>query len=90
MAEAVKSGIESAGGSSTIYQYVPNPHLHPLTYWITRITETLPDEVLAKMHAPAKPAYPIITPSELANFDAFIFGVPTRYGNFPAQWKVRR
>jgi NAD(P)H dehydrogenase (quinone) len=55
-----------------------------------RITETLPDEVLAKMHAPAKPAYPIITPTELANFDAFIFGVPTRYGNFPAQWKVRR
>ncbi|KIK42330.1 benzoquinone reductase [Suillus luteus UH-Slu-Lm8-n1] len=72
MAEAVKSGIESAGGSSTIYQ----------------ITETLPDEVLAKMHAPAKPAYPIITPSELADFDAFIFGVPTRYGNFPAQWKA--
>lgn len=72
MAEAVKTGIESAGGSSTIYQ----------------ITETLPDEVLVKMHAPAKPAYPIITPSELANFDAFIFGVPTRYGNFPAQWKA--
>ncbi|KAG2339074.1 1,4-benzoquinone reductase [Suillus weaverae] len=72
MAEAVKSGVESAGGSSTIYQ----------------IGETLPEEVLAKMHAPAKPAYPIITPSELADFDAFIFGVPTRYGNFPAQWKA--
>ncbi|KAG1734601.1 flavoprotein-like protein [Suillus lakei] len=72
MAESVKSGIESAGGSTTIYQ----------------IEETLPEEVLAKMYAPAKPSYPIITPSELANFDAFIFGVPTRYGNFPAQWKV--
>lgn len=72
MAESVKSGVESAGGSTTIYQ----------------IAETLPDEVLAKMHAPAKPSYPIITPSELANFDAFIFGVPTRYGNFPAQWKA--
>ncbi|KAG2135586.1 flavoprotein-like protein [Suillus cothurnatus] len=72
MAESVKSGIESAGGSTAIYQ----------------IAETLPEEVLAKMYAPAKPSYPIITPSELADFDAFIFGIPTRYGNFPAQWKA--
>ncbi|KAG2155179.1 flavoprotein-like protein [Suillus bovinus] len=72
MAESVKSGIESAGGSTTIYQ----------------IAETLPEEVLTKMYAPAKPSYPILNPSELANFDAFIFGVPTRYGNFPAQWKA--
>jgi hypothetical protein len=40
------------------------------------------------MYAPAKPAYPIITPDELAKYDAFIMGVPTRFGNFPAQWKV--
>jgi NAD(P)H dehydrogenase (quinone) len=72
LAESVKSGVESAGGSTTIYQ----------------IAETLPDEVLTKMHAPPKPSYPIITPNELVNFDAFIFGVPTRYGNFPAQWKA--
>ncbi|KAG2127153.1 flavoprotein-like protein [Suillus bovinus] len=72
LAESVKSGVESAGGTTTIYQ----------------IGETLPAEVLAKMHAPAKPNYPIIAPSDLANFDAFIFGVPTRYGNFPAQWKA--
>ncbi|KAG2113601.1 flavoprotein-like protein [Suillus discolor] len=72
MAESVKGGIQSAGGSATIYQ----------------IAETLPAEVLTKMYAPAKPSYPIITPAELVNFDAFVFGVPTRYGNFPAQWKV--
>ena len=52
-----------------------------------RISETLPEEILAKMHAPAKPNYPILAPGDLANFDAFLFGVPTRYGNFPAQWK---
>jgi len=40
------------------------------------------------MHAPPKPDYPVITPDELANFDAFLFGVPTRFGNFPAQWKA--
>lgn len=39
------------------------------------------------MHAPAKPNYPVIAPHDLPNYDAFIFGVPTRYGNFPAQWK---
>jgi len=72
MAESVKSGIESAGGTTTIFQ----------------ITETLSDEVLTKMHAPSKPSYPVITPSQLTEFDAFIFGIPTRYGNFPAQWKA--
>lgn len=39
--------------------------------------------------APPKPDYPILLPDDLVNFDAFIFGVPTRYGNFPVQWKVR-
>jgi len=40
------------------------------------------------MRAPAKPDYPIITPAILATYDAFLFGIPTRYGNFPAQWKA--
>ncbi|EKM59381.1 uncharacterized protein PHACADRAFT_114036 [Phanerochaete carnosa HHB-10118-sp] len=72
LAEAVKAGVESAGGTTTIYQ----------------IAETLPDEVLAKMHAPPKPSYPILPAADLPSFDAFIFGVPTRYGNFPGQWKA--
>ncbi|KIK93349.1 benzoquinone reductase [Paxillus rubicundulus Ve08.2h10] len=72
LAESVKEGITKAGGSATIYQ----------------IAETLSDEVLAKMHAPPKPDYPIITPRELTEFDAYLFGIPTRYGNFPAQWKT--
>lgn len=41
-----------------------------------------------KMHAPPKPAYPILEPTDLPQFDAFILGIPTRYGNFPAQWKA--
>ncbi|KAJ6628558.1 NADH-quinone oxidoreductase [Mycena sp. CBHHK59/15] len=72
MAESVKAGIEEAGGSATMYQ----------------VAETLPQEVLTKMYAPAKPAYPIITPDELKKYDAFIMGVPTRFGNYPAQWKA--
>ncbi|KAJ7143988.1 flavoprotein-like protein [Mycena epipterygia] len=72
LAEAVKTGIEGAGGKAVIYQ----------------IPETLPQEVLTKMHAPAKPEYPIIDAATLATFDAFIMGIPTRYGNFPGQWKA--
>lgn len=40
------------------------------------------------MHAPAKPAYKVLAPADLVNYDAFLFGIPTRYGNLPAQWKV--
>ena len=72
LAEGVRKGIESAGGSATIFQ----------------ISETLPQEILEKLHAPAKPNYPVIAPADLTKFDAFIFGVPTRYGSFPAQWKT--
>lgn len=43
---------------------------------------------MTKMHAPAKPDVPVITPDILATYDAFLIGIPTRYGNFPAQWKT--
>jgi len=72
LAEAEKKGIEQAGGSADIFQ----------------IAETLPEEILAKMHAPAKSGYPVVEPDGLQEYDAFLFGIPTRYGNFPAQWKA--
>ena len=72
LAEAEKAGIESTGGKAIIYQ----------------IPETLPQEVLDMMHAPPKPNYPIASPDTLKEFSAFLFGIPTRYGNFPAQWKA--
>ncbi|KZP06998.1 benzoquinone reductase [Athelia psychrophila] len=40
------------------------------------------------MYAPAKPDYEVITADKLATFDAFLLGIPTRFGNFPAQWKA--
>jgi len=41
------------------------------------------------MHAPPQSKdIPIITPEILQTYDAFLFGIPTRYGNFPAQWKT--
>lgn len=56
---------------------------------ICRVPETLPQDVLTKMHAPPKDAsIPIISASILATYDAFLIGIPTRYGNFPGQWKA--
>lgn len=40
------------------------------------------------MHAPPKPSYPVAEPSTLLDYDGILFGIPTRYGNFPAQWRV--
>lgn len=41
------------------------------------------------MHAPAKDAsIPVITAEILKSYDAFLIGIPTRYGNFPGQWKA--
>ncbi|KKZ62191.1 minor allergen Alt a 7 [[Emmonsia] crescens] len=72
LAEAEKRGIEAAGGTADVYQ----------------IAETLSQEVLDKMHAPSKSSYPIAEPDTLLKYDAVLLGIPTRYGNFPAQWKT--
>lgn len=53
-----------------------------------RIAETLSNEVLEKMHAPPKSSYPVAEPAQLVEYDAILFGIPTRYGNFPTQWKT--
>ena len=54
----------------------------------SRVTSMLPQDILDLMHAPKKPDYPILAPNDLTKYDAFLFGIPTRYGNFPGQWKV--
>ncbi|OBT41576.1 hypothetical protein VE00_09158 [Pseudogymnoascus sp. WSF 3629] len=71
LAVAEQEGLKKAGIVADLYQ----------------VPETLPQEVLTKMYAPAKPNVPIITPEILATYDAFLIGIPTRYGNFPGQWK---
>jgi NAD(P)H dehydrogenase (quinone) len=72
LSKAVKLGVEAAGATADVFQ----------------IPETLSPEILTKMHAPAKPDLPIATAETLKEYDAFLFGIPTRYGNFPAQWKT--
>ena len=72
LVEKAQKSITSKGGEADIYQ----------------ISETLPREVLEKMYAAPKPSYPEATVDILTKYDGFIFGVPTRYGNLPAQWKA--
>lgn len=74
LAEAEKKGIEKAGGTADLFQ----------------IPETLPEEVLTKMHAPPKDdsVRVLNDPADLLPYDGFLLGIPTRYGNFPAQWRT--
>ncbi|OAY62678.1 NAD(P)H dehydrogenase (quinone) FQR1-like [Ananas comosus] len=53
-----------------------------------QVAETLPEEVLTKMGAPAKSDVPIIKPNELVDADGIIFGFPTRFGMMAAQFKA--
>lgn len=75
--------------STCTYQRDPPLYLPWLTLHFFRVPETLPQEVLAKMGAPPKPNYPEITVDIMPTYDAFLLGIPTRYGMMPAQWKVR-
>lgn len=74
MAKLIKEGLDNSGlvAQADIFQ----------------VPETLTQEVLEKMHAPPKADYPIATMETLVEYDAFLFGVPTRFGNLPAQWKA--
>jgi NAD(P)H dehydrogenase (quinone) len=41
------------------------------------------------LYAPPKnESIPIITPEKLTEYDGFLFGIPTRFGNYSAQWKT--
>ncbi|KAN0117702.1 benzoquinone reductase [Hyaloscypha variabilis] len=72
LAIAEKKGIEAAGGTAEIFQ----------------IAETLPQKILDAVHAPPRSNYPVVEPEALLDYDGFLFGIPTRYGNFPVQWKA--
>ena len=57
-----------------------------------RVAETLPEEVLVKMHAvegvKSFAHLPVATVADLAEADAIIFGTPTRFGNMSAQMRT--
>jgi NAD(P)H dehydrogenase (quinone) len=54
---------------------------------IKRVAELVPEDVARKSGMKLNQAAPIAAPNELADYDAIIFGTPTRFGNMAAQMR---
>ncbi|CAM9724425.1 unnamed protein product [Ectocarpus sp. 6 AP-2014] len=55
---------------------------------MVRCPETLPADILEKMHAPPKDeSIPEVDVKDLVNADGILFGFPTRFGTLPTQMK---
>lgn len=56
---------------------------------VLQFPETLSSDVLKLMYAPGQDAskHKLVQISDLVEYDAFLFGIPTRFGSFPAQFK---
>lgn len=71
MAEAVAEGARAAGAQVDL----------------KRVPETIPEDILKNAGAKLNQAAPVATVDELPNYDAIIFGTPTRFGNMIAQMR---
>lgn len=72
MAEAVAEGAKGVAGVEVTVKRVP---------------ELATAEVLEKAGAKLNQKAPVATVAELADYDAIIFGTPTRFGNMAAQMR---
>ncbi|SEP62671.1 MULTISPECIES: NAD(P)H:quinone oxidoreductase [Pseudomonas] len=55
---------------------------------IKRVPETMPEDIARNAGAKLDQAAPVATPQELADYDAIIFGTPTRFGNMAGQMRT--
>lgn len=72
MAKAVAEGSRSVEGVEVVVKRVP---------------EIMPEEVARKAGAKLDQEAPVATTDELSDYDAIIFGTPTRFGNMCAQMR---
>lgn len=54
---------------------------------LKRVPELVPDEVAKSSGMKLAQSAPVADPSELGDYDAIIFGTPTRFGNMAAQMR---
>jgi NAD(P)H dehydrogenase (quinone) len=77
LAEAIAEGAREVEGNEVV---------------IKRVPETLPQSILDQIGATdAQKAFsqlPVATPDELTEYDAILFGTPTRYGNLCGQMQA--
>ncbi len=71
MANAVAEGVREAGAEAVV----------------KRVPETAPEEVAKAGHFKLDQAAPIATVDELPEYDAIIFGAPTRFGTVASQMR---
>jgi NAD(P)H dehydrogenase (quinone) len=72
MAQAIAEGARSVAGVEVT---------------IKRVPELVPEEVARKAGMKLDQKAPIASVDELANYDAILFGTPTRFGNMTAQMR---
>lgn len=71
MASAVAEGVREAGAQATI----------------KRVPELVPEEIARSSGIKLDQAAPIAKVAELPDYDAIIFGTPTRFGNMASQMR---
>ena len=54
---------------------------------IKRVPELMPEEIMLSAGMKVEQPAPVADPQELANYDAIIFGTPTRFGNMSSQMR---
>jgi NAD(P)H dehydrogenase (quinone) len=72
MAQAVAEGARSVAGTEVT---------------VKRVAELVPEDVARKSGMKIDQEAPVASPNELVDYDAIIFGTPTRYGNMAAQMR---
>ncbi len=72
MARAVAEGVNGVAGVEVA---------------VKRVAELVPEEVAKSSGMKIGQEAPVAQPSDLANYDAIIFGTPTRFGNMAAQMR---
>lgn len=72
LAQAIAEGARSVEGVDVV---------------VKRVAETMPREVAAKAGAKLDQSAPLAEPKELGDYDAILFGTPTRFGNMAAQMR---
>ena len=71
LAQAVAEGARSTGAGVTL----------------KRVPELVPEAVASKSGFKLDQAAPLAAPGELGDYDAILFGTPTRFGNMAAQMR---
>jgi len=72
LAAAIAEGAASVAGTEIVTKRVP---------------ELMSDEALSTAGMKADQSAPVVSPGELADYDAIVFGTPTRFGNMSAQMR---